>query len=545
MTDNNKPTVVDDFFSALFANDNNKLLNSKEEPQEQEQKPYQRQDAQVKGELDEFDEYSLLSSKRKLDDDGDHQAATGAVVKKRLTTNEPNHILSKKSINWSGVSPESRMLIRQLPNQVGKEEVMEYFSTYGEVLEVVFKQAFGFVQFDNPSACANAVKCENGKKFKGVFLDLEVCHTKPYFARDDDKQRQRRFGATVSKPNGKHQRRNEDYQRKTETRQRPPKIEEAEYDPQRPEMNVPMVKIIAWNNVSKPFISHVENEFKKKNISVGTVTLQYPNTRDSLLKNMVREGVKAVVTINRDLENRKEICLQVFSANASGQGARFDEYDSILCGQAAEIVLQSLPRSAFEFTKETPVSSANSYYATAISAQVPTMQPLTTSLDSNTLAALYNVLQTKPSPVRQYQQSPPMQYPTQAPNQQYMHQQPQQQQQQQQQHYQQYQQYQQPPQSQQSQPIQQQQPSVSQLLATLMTGLAATSQPQSHTLHNNNYNNSYSSPQPIHPNASVSPNAPAAVQPNIAQLLSTAMNGYPVLGQLVSSQSSDELPTLT
>lgn len=128
----------------------------------------------------------------------------------------------------------------------------------------------------------------------------------------------------VSRPNGKVQRRYEEYPRRPENRQRPQKTEEVEYDPQQPEMNIPVVKIIAWNNVSKPFILHIENEFRKKNISVAAVTLQYPNTRDSLLKQMVREGVKAVVTINRDLENRREVSLQVFSANKSGQGARFD-----------------------------------------------------------------------------------------------------------------------------------------------------------------------------------------------------------------------------
>ena len=206
MTDNNKPTVVDDFFSALFANDNNKL-NTKEtiieESKEQEpypQDPYQRlqtyqeqqqqeqalqqhqemkqikKPASVKKhekELDEFDEYSLLSSKRKLDGTG-HQAA--AIKKRATAAPESTNILSKKSIDWSDVSPESRMLIRQLPNRVDKEDVMDYFSTYGEVLEVVFKNAFGFVQFDSPFACANAVKCENGKKFKGVVLGKhKVC----------------------------------------------------------------------------------------------------------------------------------------------------------------------------------------------------------------------------------------------------------------------------------------------------------------------------------------------------------------------------------
>lgn len=207
MTDNNKPTVVDDFFSALFANDNNKLNNKEpvsEEPKEQEpdrpQDPYRRlqtqqeqqqHEAMLQGqemkqtkkynyakkhetELDEFDEYSLLSSKRKLDDATTHSGRQ-APSKKRVAAPDANSILSKKNVDWSDVSPESRMLIRQLPARVDKEDVMAYFSAYGEVLEVVFKNTFGFVQFDSPFACANAVQCENGKKFKGITLGKCDC----------------------------------------------------------------------------------------------------------------------------------------------------------------------------------------------------------------------------------------------------------------------------------------------------------------------------------------------------------------------------------
>ncbi|KAG1141789.1 hypothetical protein G6F38_008179 [Rhizopus arrhizus] len=550
MTDNNKPTVVDDFFSALFANDNNKL-NTKEtiieESKEQEpypQDPYQRlqtyqeqqlqeqalqqhqemkqikKPANVKKhekELDEFDEYSLLSSKRKLDGTG-HQAA--AIKKRATAAPESTNILSKKSIDWSDVSPESRMLIRQLPNRVDKEDVMDYFSTYGEVLEVVFKNAFGFVQFDSPFACANAVKCENGKKFKGVVLELEVCRTKPYFAREDDKHRQKAgrgtgFGMS-NRANGKNHRRNEDYHhRRLENRQPQTKhTDDSEYDPSHPEMKVPLVKIIAWNNVSKQFVSYIENEFRKKNVSVVTVILQYPNTRESLLKQMVREGVKAVVTINRDLESQKKVSLQVFSPDEAGTGVRFDEYDSIMGEQAAEIVLHSMPHYVPESTYQTSAAIPNNNY-TASSVALPMSAPAasTQSLDSNTLAVLYNMLQAKPSPVSQYHQpsavsTPSMQYHTQLQTQIQQ---------------------------------QQQQPTVSQLLATLMNGLNQSNQTSHYTspTMNGTYN-VYSSSQASIPSApqNISPPQQQQHQHNIAQLLSTAMNGNPLLGHIVANQAS-------
>jgi RNA recognition motif-containing protein len=47
---------------------------------------------------------------------------------------------------------------------------MDYFSKYGEVVEVALKNNFGFVQFENPNSCARAVEAENGQTFGGVNL---------------------------------------------------------------------------------------------------------------------------------------------------------------------------------------------------------------------------------------------------------------------------------------------------------------------------------------------------------------------------------------
>lgn len=124
-----------------------------------------------------------------------------------------------------------------------------------------------------------------------------------------------------SKSNGKNHRRFEDH-KWSKFRQQP----QAKYvdNSHLSQLEVPMVKIIAWNNVSKQFILFVENQFRKKNISIATVNLQYPNTRESLLKQMIREGVKAVATINRDLESQRKISIQVFTPNEIGTGVRYD-----------------------------------------------------------------------------------------------------------------------------------------------------------------------------------------------------------------------------
>lgn len=212
--------------------------------------------------------------------------------------------------------------------------------------------------------------------------------------------------------------------------------------------------------------------------------------------------------------------------------------------QAAEIVLRSLSPSESTYHSSAlpsvPVqnnypaatmSSANSRQSIATSTSSPASVPIQ-SIDSNTLAAVYSLLQPKPVPVRQYQQpnqahtttttttttnttsaaaaitTPPTQY-----------QMPQQ---------------------------QQQQPTVSQLLATLLNGL-------------NQNNSSISSLSSATSNLSISPKAnhmsmaapfnmhqpqlqaqqpQPQPQPNVAQLLSTALNGNPIVAQLLSSQPS-------
>lgn len=155
---------------------------------------------------------------------------------------------------------------------------------------------------------------------------MEVCRTKPHFLRKEERYRKKvERGYPVmndnSKSNGKNHRRFEDH-KWSKFRQQP----QAKYvdNSHLSQLEVPMVKIIAWNNVSKQFILFVENQFRKKNISIATVNLQYPNTRESLLKQMIREGVKAVATINRDLESQRKISIQVFTPNEIGTGVRYD-----------------------------------------------------------------------------------------------------------------------------------------------------------------------------------------------------------------------------
>ncbi|KAI7871293.1 hypothetical protein BDF14DRAFT_1216362 [Spinellus fusiger] len=96
-----------------------------------------------------------------------------------------------------GISVDSRMFIRQLPGDASKWDFQVYFEKYGRVLEVSFKNNYGFVQFDSPEACQAAVAAENGRHFKGTNLVLEICRHKPCGMDDQHKTNSRLTGVNT------------------------------------------------------------------------------------------------------------------------------------------------------------------------------------------------------------------------------------------------------------------------------------------------------------------------------------------------------------
>ncbi|KAG0165144.1 hypothetical protein DFQ28_009496 [Apophysomyces sp. BC1034] len=217
-------SVVDDFLSALFSNNPpagptsvQNVPRVQERPAINDTQATVVKSSSVKRDRapDEFEEYSMLSKRQNASGLQTHQGASqkngfqsrgngsGASFRRgpqgkphsyhtqarRTAAMETPQILSRREINWDNLAPESRMLVRRLPSSAEKRQIMDYFSNYGEVLEVVLKNNYGFVQFSDSRACAAAVQQENGRHYKGVVLDLEVCRQKPCFARDSDDER--------------------------------------------------------------------------------------------------------------------------------------------------------------------------------------------------------------------------------------------------------------------------------------------------------------------------------------------------------------------
>jgi len=100
----------------------------------------------------------------------------------------PSHAshVSKSAID--NLPAEARMFIKKLPQSITHDEIIDHFSKYGKIREVVPKSGFGFVQFESIDSCRKAIENENGNTFKNVELVLEPCHKRPHHNRSEESE---------------------------------------------------------------------------------------------------------------------------------------------------------------------------------------------------------------------------------------------------------------------------------------------------------------------------------------------------------------------
>ena len=81
------------------------------------------------------------------------------------------HPRPQPSNHHTDLDPETRLICRRLPShRITHTQLEDHFSRYGQVLEVVMKPSYSFVQFTNADTCAAAVRGENGRRCHGNTL---------------------------------------------------------------------------------------------------------------------------------------------------------------------------------------------------------------------------------------------------------------------------------------------------------------------------------------------------------------------------------------
>lgn len=76
---------------------------------------------------------------------------------------------------WDRFQYGSRLFVGNLPSEkVTKRDLFHIFHRYGQLAQVSIKQAYGFVQFLEAAACADALRAEQGVEIRGRKVHLEV-----------------------------------------------------------------------------------------------------------------------------------------------------------------------------------------------------------------------------------------------------------------------------------------------------------------------------------------------------------------------------------
>ncbi|KAI6709361.1 hypothetical protein JHW43_008088 [Diplocarpon mali] len=76
---------------------------------------------------------------------------------------------------WDRFPNGSRLFIGNLPSEkVTKRDIFHVFHPYGKIAQISIKQAYGFVQFHDSSACYAALDCEQGAEVRGKRMHLEI-----------------------------------------------------------------------------------------------------------------------------------------------------------------------------------------------------------------------------------------------------------------------------------------------------------------------------------------------------------------------------------
>ncbi|PYH43579.1 putative RNA-binding protein (Nab3) [Aspergillus saccharolyticus JOP 1030-1] len=76
---------------------------------------------------------------------------------------------------WDRFPPGSRLFVGNLPTErVTKRDLFHIFHKFGKLAQISIKQAYGFIQFLDSSACKNALDSEQGAVVRGRKVHLEI-----------------------------------------------------------------------------------------------------------------------------------------------------------------------------------------------------------------------------------------------------------------------------------------------------------------------------------------------------------------------------------
>jgi len=294
------------------------------------------------------------------------------------------------SARWEDFPPGSRMFIGNLPHdRIGKKDVFRLFYPYGRLAQISIKVGYGFVQFYEKQDCDVAIRSQQGMIITGRKVHLEV--SKPQKGREDgggagrgkrarsplgarDRDRGRSppprvrgrgrgrgsydyddsRGRPVSRdysppPQARRFGRDDDYGGRRYSRSRSPPPPRS--PPPRPrQLEVAIVvrdDPDRYQNDKKSdadkfrsYINHVEDSFEDRHLTTDVIFLNPRSSVPDLTRQLVLDGVIGVVSLSRQLQERRKVSIQTFQRNPADPGAvKWNEYNEIDIPTAIDLVL--------------------------------------------------------------------------------------------------------------------------------------------------------------------------------------------------------------
>ncbi|CDO94932.1 unnamed protein product [Kluyveromyces dobzhanskii CBS 2104] len=219
--------------------------------------------------------------------------------------------------------PKSRLFIGNLPlKNVTKENLFRIFSPYGHIFQINIKNAFGFIQYDNPKSVLNAIQYESEELNFGKKLILEVSssNARPQFDHGD-------HGSNTSSTYVTSSKRNYD----NEEIEEEDMYSDSHY--KKSKKRTPQCLIYVKKAADRTYAySAFTNISKKTGLETDMVILKPRMELRKLVNDAAYNGVWGVVLVNKS----KNVDVQTFYLGPSGE-TKSDEYVAVSIEEAISI----------------------------------------------------------------------------------------------------------------------------------------------------------------------------------------------------------------
>lgn len=219
------------------------------------------------------------------------------------------------------IPPKSRLFIGNLPlKNVAKDDLFRIFSPYGHIYQINIKNAFGFIQYDNPQSVRAAIAGESNEMNFGKKLILEISssNSRPQYDHGDHGTNSSSTFISSSK-------------RPFDEEEEEDMYSDSSY--KRGKRRVPECQIYVKRTADRSYANEVFNRFRQgSGLETDMIFLKPRMELRKMINDAAYDGVWGVVLVNKT----RNVDIQTFYKGPQGE-TKFDEYASVSCEDAIAI----------------------------------------------------------------------------------------------------------------------------------------------------------------------------------------------------------------